>query len=47
MKNNIVDGIPTAYHAAYYVNGSLCDITGKSRMTSVKVDMHVYMYSAF
>lgn len=37
MKNNIVDGVPIAYHSVYYVNGSECDLTGKQRMAVAKV----------
>ncbi len=39
MKNNVMDGVPVAYHAADYVNGTLCDISGKQRMTGVKVSV--------
>ncbi len=44
MKSSVADGVPIAYHAAYYVNGTLCDITGKPRMTSARVRLHTFAH---
>ena len=36
VKGN-VDGVPVAYHSAFYVNGTECDLTGKPRVGVARV----------
>lgn len=39
MKTNVGRGeYPVAYHGVTFVNGTVCDITGKLRVAKVKVN---------